>query len=154
MSGRASSYISLELVMQLWWPIVLIVVSNILYQLCAKMAPAKIHPLAGLTVTYAVSLLVSAIAFVLLVPKSSLLAQYRHLNLSYILFGLALVGLEAGCIYMYKVGWPISVGQLVHSALLAVCLVVLGAFFFHEELSVSRIAGIVLIFCGIFLVNR
>ncbi|MBO4335588.1 MAG: hypothetical protein J5846_07135 [Desulfovibrio sp.] len=140
--------------MQLWWPILLIVFSNILYQLCAKMAPAKIHPLAGLTVTYAVSLLVSAIAFFLLVPKSSLLEQYRHLNFSYVLFGLALVGLEAGCIAMYKAGWPISAGQLVHSALLAVCLLLIGAFFFHEELSASRIAGILLIFCGIFLLNR
>ena len=140
--------------MQLWWPILLIVLSNILYQLCAKMAPAKIHPLAGLTVTYAVSLLVSAIAFFLLVPKSSLMEQYRHLNFSYVLFGLALVGLEAGCIAMYKAGWPISAGQLVHSALLAVCLLLIGAFFFHEELSASRIAGILLIFCGIFLVNR
>ncbi|MCR5813119.1 MAG: hypothetical protein K6G15_01315 [Desulfovibrio sp.] len=140
--------------MQLWWPIILIVCSNILYQLCAKLAPAKIHPMAGLTVTYAVSFLVSALAFFLLAPKSSLLAQYRHLNASYVLFGLALVGLEAGCIYMYKAGWPISVGQLVHSAILAVCLVLIGACFFHEELSASRLLGIVLIFCGIFLVNR
>ena len=69
-------------------------------------------------------------------------------------FGLALVGLEVGCIYMYKAGWDMSRGQLVHSAILAVCLIALGAAAYREEITPSKLGGIALIFAGLYFVNR
>lgn len=140
--------------MQMWWPIILIVLSNIIYNLCAKLTPSKINPLAGLTITYVVSAFFSAFLYKLLNHNSSLLAEYRHLNISLVAFGLALVGLEAGSIYMYRAGWNISVGQIVHSGLLAICLILIGIFAFHENINLNKILGIIMVFLGIYLINR
>ncbi len=137
-----------------WWPIALIVFSNVVYNVCAKASPEGIDPLASLTVTYAVSAVFSGILYILLSGGGSLLHEYHHLNWTVFAFGFALVGLEAGSLYMYKAGWDISAGQIVHSALLAVCLVAVGAIVYHEQISVSKIAGILLIFSGLVIMNR
>ncbi len=140
--------------MSMWWPIFLIVVSNVVYNVCAKSAPEGLNPFASLTITYAVSAVFSGILFKVLSRGGSFLAEYGKVNWTVVAFGLALVGLEAGSLYMYKAGWNISTGQIVHSALLAVCLVVIGIVAYHEHISFSKIAGIALVFLGIFFINR
>ena len=45
------------------WPIALVVLSNVVYQICAKSTPRDIDPLASLTVTYAVGAIASAILY-------------------------------------------------------------------------------------------
>ena len=45
------------------WPIALVVLSNIIYQICAKSLPAEINPLASLTITYLVAAASSAILY-------------------------------------------------------------------------------------------
>ena len=55
--------------MEYYWPIVLIVVSNVFYHVCSKSTPAGVHPLASLTVTYLVGAAVSA-GLYLLLPQS------------------------------------------------------------------------------------
>ena len=67
------------------WPLALVVVSNIVYQICAKSAPASMNPLASLTVTYAVGALVSGALYFLLNKDGSLLQEYRSLNWAKIL---------------------------------------------------------------------
>ena len=37
------------------WPLGLVVLSNVIYQICAKSVPQGMSPFASLTVTYAVS---------------------------------------------------------------------------------------------------
>ena len=50
------------------WPIALIVLSNTIYQICAKSVPEGMNPFASLTVTYLVGALASAfLAAVLMV---------------------------------------------------------------------------------------
>ena len=41
------------------WPIALVILSNVFYQICAKSAPEGMHPLASLTVTYLVGGVIS-----------------------------------------------------------------------------------------------
>ncbi len=45
------------------WPIALIVLSNTVYQICAKSVPEGMDPMASLTVTYLVAALASGILF-------------------------------------------------------------------------------------------
>ena len=45
------------------WPIALVVLSNVVYQLCAKETPAAINPLALLTVTYTMGAITSAVLY-------------------------------------------------------------------------------------------
>ena len=92
----------------MYLPIVLIVLSNVFYHICSKETPADINPFASLTVTYAVGFLASLLLFLITGKGSGLLAEYRHVNWAVIVFGLSIVGLEAGYIAMYKAGWNIS----------------------------------------------
>ncbi len=36
------------------WPIALVIISNVVYQICAKSVPKEMNPFASLTVTYVV----------------------------------------------------------------------------------------------------
>lgn len=45
------------------WPIVLIVASNILYQICAKSVPKDMDVMASMTVTYLVGAVCSGLCF-------------------------------------------------------------------------------------------
>ena len=140
--------------LHMWWPIGLIVFSNVFYHICSKQTPSGIQPLAALTVTYLVSAVASGILYCLLTPHPDLLREYRSLNWTSIVLGLALIGLEVGSIYMYKVGWSVNSGHLIHSTILAVLLVFVGYLLYHETISVSKICGIGLCLAGIFLLRR
>ena len=97
---------------------------------------------------------VSAIAYFVLTPGANLLREYRHINWSAFVLGLAAVGLEAGSIYMYKAGWNISMGQMVYSSILALCLILIGYFLYHETISFTKVIGILVCLVGLFLVNK
>ena len=140
--------------MNMYLPIAVIVLSNIFYHICSKSTPENINPFAALTVTYAVGAVVSGIIFFVVSKGGNIFAEFKNLNWSSWILGLAIVGLEAGSIYMYKVGWNISVGQLVHSSILAICLIVIGVIFYKEHLPAPKIAGIIICMVGLFFINK
>lgn len=140
--------------MNTYWPIALIVVSNIFYHVCSKSTPQAINPFAGLTVTYLVGACVSAVIYFITDRGGGVLVQLRQMNWTTFVLGLAIVGLEAGSVYMYKAGWAISTGQLVHSAILAICLIFVGRIFYGESLSLTKILGIAVCVVGLYLINR
>ncbi len=140
--------------MSLYLPIALIVVSNVFYHICSKSTPQNINPFAALTVTYAIGAAVSALLYFLTNPGVSIVSQYKQLNWSSFVLGIAIVGLEAGTIWMYKAGWDISVGQLVHSSILAVCLIAVGYFCYHETITLTKAVGILVCLVGLFLINK
>lgn len=53
------------------WPIALVVVSNIFYQICAKSVPSEMDAMASLTVTYLVGAACSAVMFFVLNPGAA-----------------------------------------------------------------------------------
>lgn len=135
------------------WPLALVVLSNVIYQICAKSMPNGMHPLASLTVTYTVSALVSLVLFFVLNRGGNLFKEYAKLNWAPVVFGLVLVGLEVGFIYAYKAGWQVSTAAVVQSALLAVALLFVGFFLYREPLRWNKIAGVAVCLGGLVLIN-
>lgn len=135
------------------WPLCLVVLSNVMYQICAKSVPDKMNPLASLTVTYTVGALVSLVLYFSLGRNFDLIGEYKKLNWAPFVLGLSVVGLEVGFIYCYKVGWSISILQIVQGAILAMILIVVGYFAYKESLSWNKIAGIVVCMAGLGLIN-
>ena len=136
------------------WPIALIVFSNVIYNVCSKETPAEIDPFASLTVTYIIGAIFSGVMYYTLNKGGNLIQEYRSLSWSSFVLGLAVVGLEAGSIYMYKAGWNVSSGQLVYSIILAVCLIFVGTIAYHESISATKIIGILVCMCGLLLINK
>ena len=77
------------------WPIALVILSNIVYQICAKSAPEAMHPLASLTVTYFVGAVCSLLLFFVLERGGNLLREYAKVNWAPFVLGLVIVGLAS-----------------------------------------------------------
>ena len=135
------------------WPIALVVLSNVVYQICAKSAPGDMDPLASLTVTYLVGALASGALYFLLHRGGNLLREYRALNWAPFVLGVVIVGLEVGFIYAYRAGWQVSRAQIVQSAVLAVCLVFVGALLYREHITWTKLAGVAICLVGLVFLN-
>ena len=135
------------------WPIALVVLSNTVYQICAKEVPAGMNAFASLTVTYLVGALASGVLFFVTGNGASMLQEYSRLNWAPFVMGLVVVGLEAGWIYAYKAGWPVSTAFIVQSAILAGFLLTVGYMLYHEPLAWNKIAGVVICLVGLYVMN-
>lgn len=136
------------------WPIALVVVSNILYQICAKSVPREMDAMASMTVTYLVGAACSAVMFFVMHPGGGLLREYARLNAAPFLLGVSVVGLEVGFIYAYKAGWPVSTASLVQSAFLSVALLFVGALLYREALTPSKVLGAAICLVGLYFINK
>ena len=135
------------------WPIALVVLSNTLYQVCAKSVPEGMNPLASLTVTYLVGAVVSCAMYFILNRNANLLREIRLTNWAPIVLGIVIVGLEVGFIYAFRAGWQISMAQIVSSAVLAVILIFVGYLLYHEAITWNKIIGIIICLAGLVLIN-
>ncbi len=135
------------------WPIALVVLSNVIYQICAKSVPKGMDPMASLTITYTVAAVASGVLFFVLNKEPNLLREYGKTNWVPFLFGLVLVGLETGFIFAYKAGWPVSTAAIVQSAFLAVVLLVVGTLLYHEALTWNKVVGVVICLVGLAFLN-
>ena len=136
------------------WPIALVVVSNVVYQICAKSVPKEMDAMASMTVTYLVGAICSAVMFFVLNRGGSLLQEYGKLNPAPVLLGVSVVGLEVGFLYAYKVGWPVSTAALVQSAFLAVALLFLGALLYREAITVQKVLGVAICLAGLWFLRQ
>ncbi len=135
------------------WPIALVVLSNTVYQICAKGVPDKVSPFATLTVTYLVGAAVTAIIFFVTRPGENLIKQVTQMNPAPYVLGLVIVGLEVGWIYAYKAGWQVSTGSVVQAAFLAVTLILVGALLYREPVTWNKIVGITVCLVGLVFIN-
>ncbi|MFU0833545.1 MAG: EamA domain-containing protein [Oscillospiraceae bacterium] len=140
--------------MSIYWPIVLIVLSNTFYHICAKSMPNTINPMASLTITYLTGAVMSGILYFVLNPGENLLQQYTHLNWTPFVLGISIVGLELGNIFMYKMGWNINTGYIVQSVILAVVLLFVGFLFYKEMITWSKVVGIAICMVGLYFITK
>ena len=135
------------------WPLVLVIVSNTVYQICAKSVPEGMNPLASLTITYVVGAAASLILFLVLNKNVNIVDEWKKTNWAPFVLGLVIVGLEVGCIYAYKAGWQVSIMQIVQAAILAVILVFVGKMIYDEAITWNKIVGIIVCLGGLGLIN-
>ena len=135
------------------WPIALVVLSNVMYQICAKSVPNEMNPFASLTVTYLVGAVASGVMFFALNKGTNLLKEYSNVNWAPFVLGIVIVGLEVGWIYAYKAGWQVSTGFIVQSAFLAVLLLFVGFLLYHEALTWNTLVGVFICLIGLAFIN-
>ena len=135
------------------WPIALVVISNVIYHVCAKSVPDGIDPFASMTVTYAIAAVASLILFLIFSRGGNIITEYKKINLATIVLGLVIIGLEVGFIFVYRAGWQVSKAAIVQSTAVAVALLVVGRFAFGEELSWNKVVGALVCAAGLILIN-
>ena len=140
--------------MSMVWPIVLVVFSNIIYQICAKEVPKDMNAMASMTITYFVGAVCSAIMYFVMNKNGNLLQEYMKTNWAPFFLGVSVVGLEVGFIYAYKNGWAVSTASIMQSVFLAVALIIVGAVLYHEEITANKVIGIVICLIGLYFINK
>lgn len=136
------------------WPLLLVVGSNCFYHICAKSMPEKVNAFGALTVTYLVGAAVSAAAFLSIVKPVNALSELKSLNWPPYVLGLAIVGLEAGNVFLYRAGWKVSTGALSVSICSAAVLLVIGVLLYHETISLRQALGMLACVAGLFLITN
>ena len=140
--------------MNTYWPIALAVVADVAYQAASKQTPAAMNPFASLTLAYLVGAAASALVYLVTSSGGSIVGEWRMANWTTVVLGLAVVGLEAGSIYMFRAGWDVSVGPMVKNALIAIALIALGFLVYKEPVTGTKVAGIGACLLGLWLINR
>lgn len=136
------------------WPILTVVASNTVYNICAKSTPKEVNGFASLSVTYAVAAVCSVLLFYAAGEHKSLAAELGGTNWTAWVLGLAIVGLEFGYLCVYRAGWNISTGHLTASITLACVLLAVGVLFYGEALTLRKVAGMAVCALGLFLLTE
>ena len=95
------------------WPILLVIGSNTVYNICAKSTPAEANSFVSLSITYLVGALLSIGMFFLTSAGKDYFVELKKLNWASVVLGASVVALEFGYIAIYRAGWKVSVGSLV-----------------------------------------
>lgn len=135
------------------WPIVLVVLSNVMYQICTKSVPDDVSPFMSLTATYLIGAAFAFVMYLLTNRQTDIVKEISKLNWSSWLLGVSVVGLETGFIYAYRAGWQVSITSIVQSAVLTVILIFVGVLFYKETLSWNKIVGIIICIVGLTVIN-
>lgn len=140
--------------MDMYWPIALTVVADVAYQLASRQTPTTMNPFASLTLAYLVGAAASAVLYLVTSAGGNILGEWKSANWTTLVLGIAIVGLEAGSIYMFRAGWDVSVGPMVKNAVIAVALLALGLLVYKEPVTGAKVAVVGAILLGLWLVNR
>ncbi len=136
------------------WPIGLVVLSNVIYHICAKSLPDNVDPFASLSITYLIAAAICVVLyFVLGKSGHNILVEYQKLNWATIIMGVVIIGLEVGFIFCYKAGWQVSMASIVQSAFLAIILIVVGYLFFKEAITFNKFLGVIICLAGLTVIN-
>lgn len=136
------------------WPLMLIVISNCFYNICTKSTPENANAFGGLTVTYLIGAVLSAVLFISSVGPARAITEIKQIHWASFILGLSIVGLEAGYVFLYRAGWKVSNGALTANICLAIALIVIGALLYKETISFRQVLGIVVCGIGLFLINH
>ena len=137
------------------WPVLLVVLSNTVYQICTKGVPENMNPFASLIITYLVVATVAFIMFLILGDSRDILTELKKANWTSFVLGIVLVWLEVGFIYAYKAGWKVSAAKIVTSSILGVILIVVGYVGYKEAITwnKNKIVGVIICLAGLGLIN-
>lgn len=133
-----------------WWPLLLVVLSSVGYQVGLKEVSGIGDPMISLMVTY---LAASAVSFVIYffqsLGKESFLRGVLSVNVSAMGLGLAIVGIEVGTLFMYRAGWAVNVAFVVANSLIVAALMLTGFLLYKEKLSLRQFIGVGISLAGI-----
>ena len=135
------------------YPILIIVLSNVLYNVCTKSTPSEVNAFATLSVTYLIAAVVSFATFFITSKDKNIIAEFSKTNWTAFVLGVVIIGLELGYILAYRNGWAMNTASVTANITLAVALIFVSMIFYKESITIKQVAGIVLCGGGLVLIN-
>lgn len=141
--------------MMFFLPILIIVVSNVVYDVSSKSIDEDLNAYAGIAIIYSILAVFYFLIFEISNPAVPIVAaEWSQANWAVATFAVASIGLESGYIFLYRAGWNISLGGMVCNILLAVCMVGVGQLLFQEAVSLRQYIGVAFCIIGLFIVFK
>ena len=140
-------------VWNLVFPIVIVVLANTMYNICAKSTPGDVNPFGTLMVTYLVAVVLTFAIFVIMVKPENITVELSKINWTAFVLAVAVVLLEVGYILIYRAGWNINNASLVANICLACSLLAVGFLLYDESFSIKQIIGFVICIVGLIFVT-
>jgi drug/metabolite transporter (DMT)-like permease len=135
-------------------PILIIVVSNVVYDVSSKSINEDLNAYAGTTIIYSILAIFNFLVFEILNPAGSVITEWSQVNWAVATFALGSIGLESGYIFLFRVGWNISLGGMVCNILLAMSMLGVGQMLFNETVSLRQYSGVLLCIVGLIIIFR
>lgn len=135
-------------------PLIVVVVSNVLYHVTSKSTSENANPFFSLFITYGVGMLLSFIIY-FISSKGAIdfAGDFKKLNWATFAMGAIIIGLEAGWMLAYRAGWDISKCSLIANIALAVVLAFIGLLAYKESISAKQFIGMGLCIAGLVVIN-
>lgn len=139
---------------KLFWPLALVVVCGVSYQVGLKEISEGVHPLLALALTYL------AAAGTVILPglvqrrgrKEGTKGPLFPVTLPALGLAASIVGIELGNIYMFRAGWTVNSAFITVNGLVVAALLFLGAGLYGERITARKLLGMGITFAGIVLI--
>ncbi len=129
-------------------PVIVIVISNALYDISANAFPLGLNPQAGLTAYYIIAAVVSLLLFFSSSENKNFPLELQKMNWSTFTLALGCTGIDLGYVLLFRAGWNISYGSLVCNIMIAITLILVGKIFFREQINRYHLVGITMCLVG------
>src|SRR5262245_49741665 len=124
--------------MQLLW-LTVAIAATVAYHVVLKLTPAGANPYLSLAVTYSLTTVAFALAYVAMPGTAGFRGALGELNWTALALSLCVVGLDLGFFMLYRGGFNVSLGALITQSAAALVLLLLGVAFFAEKLSLVNV---------------
>ncbi len=133
-----------------WFPMVLAIVSYLIYHSSQKVLSTSLNPLFVTSMAYTLAMLISWILF-FLIP----LTGYQKPTFTWPMFTIAcgVVGLDVGFLLAYRAGWGISTAPLFANVSVALLLLPIGVLIFREKLTMINWVGLLCCIAGLVMMR-
>lgn len=138
---------------EFYLPLVMVILSNLFYQIIMKNTPQNTNPFLSLTFTYGVSATISILLYKLS-NHTRFISDVKNINWTSMVLGITIVGVEVGYIFMYRSGWQISKGSLIANICVALFLIVISVIAYKETMQVEKVVGIIFCLIGLIFINK
>jgi drug/metabolite transporter (DMT)-like permease len=133
---------------------ILLIVSNVLYHISQKSIPAGMNPLVSIMATFLTALVTCLLFLPVFADIHIIRTPAAKLTWASYLSGISCAGIVLGHVLYYRSGWSLSSGTLFAYTAICIILIPVGLFIFHEKMTLSKIAGIIVSLAGLFLLTR
>lgn len=131
----------------------LTVVSSVFYHIIQKSTPSNVNPISSIFTTYLTAIFLCMVAYPFFRTTGGIVQSFKELNWTSYALGAAVFGIEIGFLLAYRVGWDVSLANIISAVLVTLALILAGVGIFHEKLTLTNGMGVLLCMAGIVLIK-
>jgi drug/metabolite transporter (DMT)-like permease len=133
--------------------LIIAVSGQVLYHVAQKSIPTGANPVVSLLVFYLLAAVLTLPLLFFYPLESGLAAELSKMNIAVAAVALSIVLIEIGFLLAYRAGGALSNTFVMTGGVVAASMLIIGALFFKEAVTVSKLAGIAFCVGGIALIG-